>query len=693
MSSKVSSVAGSRIGVGAILVAWVPLLAGSGSSPVQQGGFSVGNYRPASKARPIDGGGEEAYRARLTNGGAAVSAARARVVSLTPNIVVLDDTLVFQPVPAGGSVVSLDTFSILRTGRVVVGPTTLAWTVEPNQPPEVDAGPDLVVSPTTTALLAGGATDDDLPVPPALTFAWTQESGPGAASFTDATSAATTATFTQPGAYVLRLTASDGALARFDETTVTVAANQAPVAYAGPDQTRPPGALVRLSGAGSTDADGDALTFAWSFLATPPGSTVLLTEPGSVAPSFTLDVAGTYLVQLLVSDALGSGAPDVVAIRTTNSPPVADAGADRTASPGQTVTLDGGGSSDFDGDELAFSWTLLDAPTGSGAVLAGPTGIAPTFVVDVPGSFTVQLVVVDAQGASEPDTLIVSTTNSAPVADAGADRTVAVGATVLLDATGTTDVDGDLLTLSWSLTSVPAGSGAELDDAAALRPAFAADQPGTYVAQLVANDGTAASVPDTVVVTTLGSRPLARAGADQATYPGGMVQLDGSGSLDPDGDPLTFRWALTVRPASSAAMLAAATSAFPSFDADLPGEYLVQLVVDDGTTAGAPDTLRVSTTNTAPRAEPGADRPGIPPGELVTLDGSASSDADGDPLSYSWSLLVRPAGSAAAPSDAGAAATDVTPDVPATTWRSSSSATAWSTARPPPCSSRAAGPS
>ena len=573
MSHRVSSVAGSRIEwhlVGVALAVSAVLLAGAASSALPQGGFSIGDYRPVSKVQRIGEPSEEAYRARLTNGGAAVSAVRAKVVSLTPEIVVLEDTLVFQPVPAGGSVVSLDTFSILRLGRVFPGPTTLAWTFVPNQ---------------------------------------------------------------------------------------------APVAHAGADETLPPGALVRLNGAGSTDADGDALTFAWSFLATPPGSMATLSGPASVAPSFTLDVAGTYLVQLLVSDALGSGAPDVVAISTSNSPPVADAGADRTASAGQTVTLDGGGSSDYDGDELAFSWTLLDAPAGSGAALAGPTGIAPTFVVDVPGSFTVQLVVHDGQGASAPDTLIVSTANSAPVADAGADRTVAAGTTVMLDATGTTDVDGDLLTLSWSLTSVPAGSSAGLDDVAALRPLFVADQPGVYVAQLVASDGTTTGVPDTVVVTTLGSRPGARAGADQATVPGGLVQLDGSASQDADGDPLTFRWALTVRPTGSAATLAAAASVFPSFVPDLPGEYLVQLVVDDGATSSDPDTLRVSTINTAPRAEPGADRAGIPLGQLVTLDGSGSVDPDGDPLSYSWSLLVRPAQSESALSGAGSAA-DVTPDVP-----------------------------
>ena len=203
MSSWRSSVAVSRIRrqlLGVALAASALLLQGSLPSPLPQGGFSVGNYRRASKVKRIDAPGVELYRAQLTNSGAAVSAARAKVVSLTPEIVILEDTLVFQPVPAGASVTSLDTFSILRLGRAFPSSATLAWTVEPNQPPEVDAGPDLVVDPTSAAVLAGEALDDELPVPPALTLEWTQVSGPGTASFVDSTSATTSATFTQPGA-------------------------------------------------------------------------------------------------------------------------------------------------------------------------------------------------------------------------------------------------------------------------------------------------------------------------------------------------------------------------------------------------------------------------------------------------------------------------------------------------------------
>ena len=90
--------------------------------------------------------------------------------------------------------------------------------------------------------------------------------------------------------------------------------------------------------------------------------------------------------------------------------------------------------------------------------------------------------------------------NHPPVANAGPDQTVNVGNVVQLDGSGSSDVDGDPLTYSWSLISVPAGSGASLDNPTAVKPKFTADLAGTYVAQLVVNDGKVDSAPDTVVV-------------------------------------------------------------------------------------------------------------------------------------------------------------------------------------------------
>ena len=93
-----------------------------------------------------------------------------------------------------------------------------------NTPPVVNAGLDQEVTLPNAATLSGAVNDDGLPSPPQLTHQWSQVSGPGTASFTDAAAVQTTVTFSDPGTYVLRLTADDSALVAFDDVTVTVLA-------------------------------------------------------------------------------------------------------------------------------------------------------------------------------------------------------------------------------------------------------------------------------------------------------------------------------------------------------------------------------------------------------------------------------------------------------------------------------------
>ena len=81
------------------------------------------------------------------------------------------------------------------------------------------------------------------------------------------------------------------------------------------------------------------------------------------------------------------------------------------------------------------------------------------------------------------------------------------------------------------------------------------DVSGDYVAQLVVNDGVADSVADEVTITTRNSQPVANAGPAQSSPVGDLVDLDGSGSTDVDGDPLTFEWSLTTVPAGSSAKI------------------------------------------------------------------------------------------------------------------------------------------
>ena len=534
-----------------------------------------------------------------------------------------------------------------------------------NRAPAAHAGPDQTTAVGATVTLDGTGSSDPDGQP--LTFSWTLVSAPlgSTAVLASAVSAHPTFVVDLPGQYTVGLTVNDGAVTSAPDTVVVSTLNSAPTADAGSDQTRPVGATVQLSGAGSSDPDGDPLTYAWSFVSGPAGSQAVLSNPAAVAPTFVIDLPGTYVVQLHVSDGALQSAPDSVSIATSNSPPVARAGADASGLVGQMVTLDGGASSDVDGDPLTYRWSFVLRPAGSAASLDDPATAMPRFTLDAFGDYLVQLVVSDGLVDSAADTVVIGTGNTAPVARAGADRTVAAGAVVELDGSGSTDVDGHTLTYAWSLAAVPAGSTASISDRTAARPTFTADLAGAFVAQLIVHDGAIESAPDTVTITAdavqQNQPPVAVAGPDQTVSPGATVVLDGTASSDPDSDPLAYRWSLS-RPAGSAAVLSDATAPSPGFVADVPGSYVAQLIVNDGLVDSAPDTVTISTTNTTPVAVAGPDQR-VPTGSLVTLDGSASLDADGTPLAYVWSFLSRPPASAAALANAASAGPTFTPDL------------------------------
>lgn len=283
-----------------------------------------------------------------------------------------------------------------------------------------------------------------------------------------------------------------------------------------------------------------------------------------------------------------------VDVGTDNSPPIADAGPDQTVAVGDTVQLDGTGSTDVDGDLVSYAWSFVSTPADSGAALSDPSAVNPTFKVNLPGTYVVQLIVNDGTADSAPDRVEITTQNSPPAADAGPDQTVSVGNTVKLDGSNSADVDGDPLSYKWSLRTVPPGSQAALSNPYTVDPSFYVDQPGAYVAQLVVSDGTVDSAADTVTIDTRNSRPVANAGADRTALTGQAVVLDGSGSSDADGDVLSYQWSLIAQPENSTASLTGAETVNPSFVPDQAGIYVAQLIVNDGAVESGPDTAKVT---------------------------------------------------------------------------------------------------
>ena len=279
--------------------------------------------------------------------------------------------------------------------------------------------------------------------------------------------------------------------------------NRCPVAVAGEDVMAHVGDLAQVNGSASYDFDGDSLSYSWEKASAPEESSAELVGPGLYNPVLHIDRHGTYELRLSVSDGMCQSPPDSVLVTTQNRPPVAVAGESLLVDVGETVQLDGSASHDPDGDVIEhYEWTIVTRPAGSAAALSDRFAPNPVFTADVPGEYRLQLIVRDFEYASDPVELVVTTSNRRPIADAGPDREVNAGDAVQLDASASHDPDADPLTYRWSILSAPQGSMAVISDSAAPSPVFTADKSGTYIVQLIVNDGELDSIPDTCTITT-----------------------------------------------------------------------------------------------------------------------------------------------------------------------------------------------
>mgnify|MGYP001316459132 CR=1 FL=1 len=530
--------------------------------------------------------------------------------------------------------------------------------------PVAVAGPDQNVKTGSLVMLDGsGSNDAD---PDTLSYSWFFSSMPDGSEAILSGETTVNPTFIADvdGTYILSLVVNDGILTSEEDTVTIISAtdNSAPVANAGPGQNVVTDSLVTLDGSGSSDANGDTLTYLWAFSSLPAASIATLSDETAVNPTFTADLDGSYVLNLVVNDgSVYSAADDVIIMAATaNSAPTANAGPNQNVTTGSTITLDGSESFDANGDTITYIWAFTSRPDNSTATLSNPTTANPLFTADLDGSYVLTLIVNDGQLDSTLDVVLViaATDNSAPDANAGPNQDVATGSTVTLDGSGSFDANGDTLTYSWAFTSRPDNSTATLSDASAAKPTFFADLDGSYVLNLIVNDGLVDSAPAKVTITAAQNpQPTAIAGPNQDVATGSTVTLDGSGSFDANGDTLTYSWAFTSRPDNSTATLSDASTADPTFFADLDGSYVLNLIVNDGLADSDPDkvTITATTPNSPPIADAGADQ-SVSTNTTVTLNGSGSSDPDdADSLTYNWTFSSKPIGSTATLSDASAA--------------------------------------
>jgi hypothetical protein len=274
------------------------------------------------------------------------------------------------------------------------------------------------------------------------------------------------------------------------------------------------------------------------------------------------------------------------------------------------------------------------------ATIAQPVFTAPEVSEDT--EFTFSLVVNDGKEDSETDevTVTVKQVNKPPVADAGSGQIVNEGETVMLDGSSSSDPDGDPLTYQWTVPE-----GITLSSVTVAEPTFTAPEVTEntdYTFTLIVNDGKEDSEPDEVTTTVLAEinySPVADAGEDTEVSESSVFTLDGSGSYDDDGDPLTYLW---IPPEGVSFDFGSSENdespRFMAPEVDEDAEMPFVLVVNDGTVDSDPDTVIITflQVNKVPLAYAWASNDIVDEGEQVILLGSQSFDPDNDPLTYQW---------------------------------------------------------
>ncbi|WP_284176674.1 FG-GAP-like repeat-containing protein, partial [Frigidibacter sp. SD6-1] len=348
---------------------------------------------------------------------------------------------------------------------------------------------------------------------------------------------------TGPGAAVMQLVVKNTAGISLPDTLYIGNQNLRPVLARPALVEAQRGETVSLeANAVASDADGDALSFRWSILSAPARSNAVISATSGASVLIQTDVSGRYLVQLEAHDAVWNAVPVVFEIFVPNSVPVAAASlSPQTVFVRESVSLDGSGSFDPDGDSLTHEWTIESRPAGSVAAIADPFAPVTSFSPDKVGNYTFRLVVRDHELASAPAEVTLTVPNRAPVASFVAPAQLFVGQPAIFLADGSSDPDGDALSFQFSVINAPSGANPDLNDLGGGKLEVTVDQSGDYEFGVIVSDGLATETASVVVTAKRPNQPpiLSDLNPSYTVEVGLELALDLS-AVDPDGGRVTY---------------------------------------------------------------------------------------------------------------------------------------------------------
>ncbi|AXG05986.1 PKD domain-containing protein [Haloplanus rubicundus] len=360
------------------------------------------------------------------------------------------------------------------------------------------------------------------------------------------------------------------------------------------------------------------------------GSYELTTDGPNVTVSYA--TPGARNVTLRVTDVFGATGTNDTTVRV-NAPPSAAIAGETSVRTGERAGLNATSSADPDGRLTAYEWDIDDDGT------AERTGRSVAVAFEDDGTYPVTLTVVDDDGATDTHTRTVTVENRAPRGRATVTETTpTVDQSVTFEAVDLRDPDGTVSSVAWDLD----GDGTYEAQGSSVETAFA--EPGNRTVRLRVTDDDGASDTTTLTI-DVNVPPTPALSVPEAVRTNETATLDGSASVDPDGDVVAYELRIVGIGDGREA---------PTWNRSFAddGTYRIELTVTDDQGATATVTRNLTVRNRAPRAAAALvtpeeesplpiseNRSGVAVvGATERFDAGESRDPDGEVVSVAWDL-------------------------------------------------------
>jgi len=440
-----------------------------------------------------------------------------------------------------------------------------------------------------------------------LSYSWVKLTGPIGDSILSPNQSLSSVTFSQAGSYTYQVTVTDN-FGGSSSAVVNIivnpvpSAHPAPFANAGPySWITLPNNMATLNATACKDSLGTIVSYKWIKVYGPSGDSLLHSD--SVITKVRFTQPGTYFYNIKVTNNYGLSSLAEAQIVVYPAPivnPVVKIIGNQTLTLPNKESLDGSGSNSPAGKIVSYAWSQISGPMG--AIINKPDSSKTQVSFINPGVYGFQLKIIDSLGNIGTGLMAVSVNPiplQNPIANAGLNSVITLPLkTVYLNAIGSIDSTGSILTYQWSKVSGPIGDTIVNPNQVKTQVSFSQAGSYTYLVTVTDNHGLSGTASVQVLVNPMvipnpGIKPpVSNPGKNQTISLPSILVLNGSGSNAPSGKIVSYLWIQTA--GSSGAIISKPDSAITQVSFSQAGNYVFALQVKDNNNQIADSSVSIT---------------------------------------------------------------------------------------------------